>query len=288
MRRASICLAVLGLVVLGLPAVAAAEEIPTPTVTVFKAKAVPVPKPGGHGVFKETGNILGAGAAIEVEYEFAGSGYGVNSKNPSGGIPPLSEVNFYLPKGTVLHTAGFATCSEETLEKIGPSGCPTKSQASPVGSVLGEVYFGGERVPEEATLQGFFGPGGGLLFFTKGTDPVSLEILSPGHFQGASGLYSKEFVGLVPAVASVPGAPLASVKTIKVTTGAAFEKKGKHGKELISYGTIPTKCPHGGFPIKSEVFFGGTFGGKREFGIPQKEVTVEYKIPCPTRKLKKK
>src|ERR1700730_7996092 len=64
MRRASTCLALLGLAVLGLPAVAAAEEIPTPKITVFKAKAIPIPKPGG-GSYPETGNILAAGADVE-------------------------------------------------------------------------------------------------------------------------------------------------------------------------------------------------------------------------------
>jgi len=288
MRRASTCLAVLGLAVfglaaLGLPAVAAAEEIPTPTITVFKAKAVPIPKPGG-GVYPETGNILGAGAAVETEYEFSGSGYGATAANPKGGIPPLSQVNFYLPAGAKLHPAGFVTCTEETLAKIGPSGCPSKSFASPIGSALGEVTFGSERVPEEATLQGFFAPGGGLLFFTKGSSPVSLEIISSGRFHAVGAPYSQEFVGEVPAVKSVPGAPLASVKNIHVKVGAAFKK----GKELISYGTVPVKCPKGGFPIKTEVIFGGEFGGTREFGIPAKTATATYKIPCPTRKLKKK
>jgi hypothetical protein len=282
MRRASTCLAVLGLVLLGLPAVAAAEE--TASITKFKSKAVPIPKPGG-GVWPETGNILGAGAAVEVEYEFSGAGYAPSAKHPEGGIPPLAQINFYLPAGVKLHPGGFVTCTEAILEREGAHGCPTKSQATPIGSALGEVYFGTERVPEEATLQGFFGPGGGLLFFTKGTEPVSLEIISPGHFVGASAPYSKEFEGLVPEVKSVPGAPLASVKKIKVKTGAAFKNK-RH--ELISYGTLPKNCPKGGFPIKTEVIFGGMYGGNREFGIPAKTVTATYKEPCPTRHLKKK
>ena len=225
MRRASTCLAVLGLTAFGLAAfglsaVTAAAEVPTPKISKFKAKAVPIPKPGG-GTYKETGNIFGAGAAIEVEYEFEGTGYGPSAGNPAGGIPPLSGVNFYLPAGTKLHTAGFATCTKEKLEKEGAQGCPTKSQASPLGAALGEVYFGSERVPEEATLQGFFAPGGNLLFFTKYHSgavnpsaplgaPAAVEIVSPGHFVASSGKYSKEFIGEVPKVETVKGAPLAS------------------------------------------------------------------------------
>jgi hypothetical protein len=277
MRRASTCLAVLGLFVLSLPAMASAEEI-TGSITKFRAKAIPIPKPGG-GSYKGTGNFYGKGAAVEAEYEFAGSGYGATPQNPKGGIPPLSAVNFFLPKGTKLHPQGFGICTEATLKAIGPSGCKPSSVASPIGSALGEVTFGTERVPESTTLQAFFGPGGGLLFFSKGSSPVSLEIVSSGRYVKAAAPYGQELKTLVPPVASVPGAPLASVKNIKIKGGAAIKK----GKTLIAYGTIPKKgeCPKGGFPIKTEVTFGGQFGGEREFGIPAKTVTATIKTPCP-------
>ena len=75
----------------------------------------------------------------------------------------------------------------------------------------------------------------------------------------------------------MPGAPLASTHTINIKVGAAIKK----GKKLISYGTLPKKCPKGGFPVKSELIFGGSYGGEREFGIPAETVTVTYKAPCP-------
>jgi hypothetical protein len=126
-------------------------------------------------------------------------------------------------------------------------------------------------------LQAFFG-GGGLLFYTQGTSPVSLEIVSTGKYKPShQPPYGEELVTEVPPVASVPGAPLASVKTIKIKAGAAIKK----GKKLISYGTLPSKCPKGGFPVKTEVTFGGSFGPEREFGIPAKTVSKTYKAPCP-------
>jgi hypothetical protein len=268
MRRASTCLALLGLIVLGAPAVAAAEE--TVSITKFTAKAVKIK--GAPG----TGNFYGKGAAVETEYEFAGEGYGVTAANPKGGIPPLSGVNFFLPKGTKLDYKDFkSTCSKATLENTGPEGCPKKSIASELGSALGEVTFGTERVPEEATLQGFFGPNNSLLFFTHGASPVNLEIVSEGKYVKASGKFSLEFKAKVPPVASVPGAALASVKRIHVKVGAAYKK----GKKIVSYGTLPKKgeCPKKGFPIKTEVLF----GGEPEFGVPLKTVTAEFKAPCP-------
>jgi hypothetical protein len=267
-------LALLAAVVFGVPGQALAEEIPLPTVNV-KGRAIPIPG------FPGTGNFYGKGADLEATFEIEGSGYGVTAQNPKGSPPPISAVNVFLPRGVKLHPAGFATCTEATLKNIGPHGCPKNSQASAIGSVLGEVTFGSERVPEEASLQAFFAPGGGLLFYTQGSSPVSIEVVSSGKYVRSSGNYSWELKSLVPAVATVPGAPFASVSRIRVKAGAAFKKHGK----VISYGTVPKKgeCPKGGFFGKTEVTFGGTFGGEREFGIPAKTVTKVIRVPCPRR-----
>jgi hypothetical protein len=278
MRRASTCLALLGsLAVLGLPAVASAAA---PTVT-FKAKLVPIPTPGG-GTYPGTGNILGAGAAIEAQYVISGSGYGASAAKPEGGIPPLAGVNFFLPSGAKINSSGFPTCSESALKNTGPTGCNKSAVASPIGHALGEVSFGAERVPEEATLQAFFGPNKSLLFFVQGSSPVSLEFVSSGSYvNSGKPPYGLELKTLVPAIATVPGAPLASTHTINIKVGAAIKK----GNKLISYGTVPTKCK-GGLPVRTEMIFGGFDGGEREFGIPAETVTKEYKLPCPKAKKK--
>ncbi len=49
----------------------------------------------------------------------------------------------------------------------------------------------------------------------------------------------------------MPGAPYASVKSIDVKAGSAYKSHGK----TVYYGRLPTKCPAGGFPIKTEVIF---------------------------------
>jgi hypothetical protein len=256
MRRASTCLAVLGLALLAIPSIASA----VPTVT-FKAKAVPIKG------FPHTGNILGAGAAIEAEYNITGTEY-------EGSPPPIIGVNFSLPKGAKLHPAGFPTCSSTTLEQIGPSGCSKGSAAGPIGTVVGFVSFGGERVIENAELFSFYAPGGGISFFTDGHSPVSLEILSGGKYTqlGGAGGFGPKLNAKVPLVPSVPGAPFASVKSIKVKAGSAIKKNGK----TTYYGRVPTKCPKGGFPVKSEIIFA-------EGGFETKPVIVTktYKAPCP-------
>jgi hypothetical protein len=250
MRRASTCLALIGLVAIGLPAAAMAA----PTVT-LQAKAVPIPG------FPHTGNILGAGAAVEYKITIKGT-------EAIGGVPSqLTEVKTYLPAGTKLHPQGFVTCKPETLENIGPSGCPKKSQASPVGSAGVVDPIGGELVKENATVQAFFAPGGALQFYSNAAAPISAQlIVSTGHFITASAPYGPEFVGPVKLVDSVPGAPPVSTESINIKVGAAY----KQGKKTIYYGTVPKKCPKGGFPLKAELTF--------ESG---ETVTTTYKAPCP-------
>jgi hypothetical protein len=248
---------VLGLALLSLPAAASA----LPTVK-FKAQAVPIPG------FPHTGNILGAGAAVQAEYTIESTEYG-------GFPPPIVGVNFYLPKGTKLHPSGFPSCAKEALEKVGPTGCKHGSAAGPVGHVQGIVSFGSERVEEGATLESFYSSTGGLLFFTDGHSPVSLEILSNGHYvhlNGAGG-YGPELITEVPLVSTVPGADYASVKTISVKAGSAYKSHGK----TIYYGRVPTKCPKGGFPIKTEVIFDANGANPP---VPE-PVTATYKAPCP-------
>ncbi|HMD56736.1 MAG TPA: hypothetical protein VKG82_04630 [Solirubrobacteraceae bacterium] len=257
MRRASTCVAVLGLALLAMTGAAQAA----PTVT-LKAEAVPIPG------FPHTGNIYSAGAAIKAEFTISGKEYG-------GFPPPLINVNFDLPKGAKIHPSGFPTCPTSDLEPagMGPSACPKGSAAGPVGKFLGEVAFGKEIVPEEGTIESFYKPGGGLEFFTAGHSPVSLEILSKGHYVTGPAGFGPELISEVPLVETVPGAQDASVEKILVQAGSAIKSHGK----TTYYGTLPKKgeCPKGGFNIKAELTFAG-LGGLTQVSVP-----VAYKAPCP-------
>ncbi len=250
-------LACLAITAVSLPAAAFAA----PKVTV-KAKILPVLKnpasPKG-GSYPKTGNILGAGASVEAQMTISGTEY--------GGFPsPLTGVVVYLPAGTKLHPQGFTTCSNAILESHEVQNCPKKSIASPKGEVLGVVSFGSSRVQEKATVQAFFTPGGNIAFFTEGREPTVIEILSTGRFSGASNPFSQKLTAVVPLVSTVPGAPYASVLSIKIRVGAAFMQ----GKKLISYGTVAKKCPKGGFPTKTELKY-----------LSGETSTVSIKVPCP-------
>lgn len=234
-----------------------------PVVTV-KAKIVPIPiNPSSpHSpTYPGTGNILGAGAALEAELKISGTEY--------GGFPsPVTKVVVELPAGVKLHTQGFATCPMATLETHEVQNCPKRSVAGPPGEVLGVVSFGGTRVNEKATVRAFFAPGGGLAFYTEGNSPAQLEVLALGSLSTAPPPFGPKLTVPVPLVETVPGAPYASVFSIKGKVGAAY----KHGKKLISYGTVPKKCPKGGFTGKVEVTF-----------LSGETATVDPTVPCPKR-----
>jgi hypothetical protein len=262
MRRASTCLALLGFGVLGvsagLPAVASAAPVVT-----LKAAAVPIPvNPSQKNgpTFSGTGNILGAGAAIETEYRISGTEYG-------GFASPLTQVKVVSPAGFKVNSRGFATCSEATLKEKGPGGCPKKSFASGLGEAGGVVSFGTERVHETVTVQGVFGPGGTLLFYVAGTTPVSIEIISKASVTNVGG--HEVVTAEVPLIESVPGALDGSAEFIKVKVGAAYKK----GNKLHSYVTLPKTCPKGGFPVKTELTY-----------LSGEKSVATYTAPCPRRK----
>ncbi len=261
MRSASTCLAVLGLALLALPGIASAA----PTVK-LKAEAVPIP-----GYEKGTGNILGAGAALKAEFQIEGTEY-------FGSPPPVIGVNFFLPAGTKLEPKGFPTCNEEVLRQTGPIACPKGSQAGPIGSVLGFVTFGGERVEETAELFSFYKPGGGFIFFVDGHTPTSLEIYSSGKYVNyvGGGGFGPELKTIVPLVASVPGAPYASTKTVTGKFGSGRGPKNDPKKDVY-YGREPTKCNKAaGLKVKAEIIFAED--GEESKPEP---VTALYTAPCP-------
>lgn len=261
MRSASIRLAllVLGLVVTAMSVTAVAGAAPQVT---LKVKAVPIPiNPSSSKgpYYPGTGNIFGAGTDVEAEYKIIGTEYG-------GSASPLTQVTFYTPKGAKLRTAGFTSCSQSVLESHEVQNCPKKSVAGPKGEANGTVSFGATRVHEKLSVQPFFESGGKLAFYAEGVTPASIELLSTGAFSSPSSSWGPTLTAEVPLVETVPGALLGSVESIKVKVGAAF----KHGKKLISYGTLPKTCPKGGFPVKSELKF-----------LSGEVVTVTVKAPCP-------
>ena len=275
MRRASICLALLGAAVLGIPAAASA----VPTVT-FKAKVVPVLKnlkKKGGATWPGTGNFLGKPAAVEGSFTIKGSEYPAASEGWGAGTllnvgpPPLRRVEVYLPKGTKINAKSFKTCPASKFVTHLEPPCPKGSEASPPGEASGKVFFGETAVTEKVLVQAYFTKGG-LTFWIEGKDPASIERSASGGIKSASGPFSQKLESNVPLIETVTGAPFAMAEQIKITVGAVMKK----GSKLISYGTVPTTCPKGGFPVKAELWFGG---GESESSW--QKVVKTSTTPCP-------
>jgi hypothetical protein len=256
MRKAAMYLALTTLAVLGLPALASAA-----TVTGVKASIKPIPG------FPETGNILGAGAEVEVEGKLEGD-------ELPGGLPlQTRKLVVYFPAGTKIDPTGFPTCSVAKLEEVGPEGCPKHSRIADGTVGVADQIGMGEATRETGALETYIAPGNGVVAYANAAAPISAQIVIPAHWETAPAPYGPKLTFEIPLVDSVPGALPVSGTSIHVKAGAAIRKNGK----TYYYGRVPAKCPKGGFPGKGEVTLEGG-----------QTIVTELKEPCPTRSLKKR
>jgi hypothetical protein len=255
MRRASPYVVLIVLALLGLPAVASAA-----TVTGVKAAIKPIPG------FPETGDILGAGAEVEVEGKLEGD-------ELPGGLPlQTRRLVLYFPAGTKIDPTGFPTCTVAKLEEVGPEGCPKQSRIADGTVGVADQIGSGEATREEGALEVYVAPGNGVVAYANASAPISAQIVIAAHWETAPPPYGPKLTFEIPLVDSVPGALPVSGTSLHVKAGAAIKKGGK----TYYYGRVPAKCPKGGFPGKGEVTLEGG-----------QNIVTEVKVPCPTRSLKK-
>lgn len=224
----------------------------TPTIDSLRVSAGPIPG------FSGTGNKLGAGALVKGYVKISGSEYG-------GAPEPLVGMTLMAAAGVSLHRQGFATCAASVLMEKGPQGCPKNSSVG-LGSALGVVTFGGERVPERVTVQPFFAPEGGFEVYLFGASPALVEVLGKAHIAPPAPGFGHTVVGEFPLIETVPEGYDASFLEGTLVVGAAY----RHDGRMVSYITLPRNCPKGGWPVKAELRFMG--GG---------EAVAATKMACP-------
>jgi Bacterial Ig-like domain (group 3) len=182
---------------------------------------------------------LGEGGSLSVGVFFSGSEY-------YGQVAPLTGLTLRLPQGIGLHSAGFPTCSAETVREWGPIKCPAGSQAGPIGSArlavpfgtFGEELFGEATLEEQAEVFTFLAPDGGLVLYLSAHFPVSVEILIEGHYESDIPPYGDKLVLTIPTVSTTPFAPDVSITALEVTLGAVSEVEGHEAWNL----TLPSEC----------------------------------------------
>lgn len=198
--------------------------------------------------------FLGEGSTLDAQFTFTGSEY-------HGSPDPVTEVVVHLPAGVGGSSAGFPTCSEQTLDESGPAGCPAGSLAGPVGSIGLDVESGysipggvvTERVHETGTIQPVFTDkektNEDFLFYIEAP---GIQALAPAHYVEDTLPYGRALRLELPLIESIPGQPFASITSVTLTLGASREEGG----QLLSSLTIPEECPGSGmFPWATDITY---------------------------------
>jgi hypothetical protein len=186
---------------------------------------------------------LDEGGSFEADLSLSGSEY-------NGQVAPLTSLTIHLPAGIDLSSAGFPTCSKETLERLGIGGCPAGSLAGPVGSFTVFLPFDGQE--EHASLQAIFGPAGALYFLFDGVTPISIELIAEGHLVSDSSPYGQDLVLEVPLIEPDPQSPDGSITSLELNLGTTWEVYGSEASSL----TLPNTCS-GGFAWAVDATFLG-------------------------------
>lgn len=223
--------------------------------------------------FKLQPDKLGQGTTVSIGFDIPHS---------PGEIPsPLSEFDILLPPemGLGSSTLGVETCSPQTLEGVGPSGCPVDAMMG-FGSAVAEASLGVQVVNEVAPLSAYMAPASGghttLLYYFGGKVPVIAPLLFPSQFLATGSSPRSEFKLGVPAIPGLPGTPNAAIVGLKVALGPkdipAYTKDV--GGKVVHYKpagmAVPDSCPKGGFPFGAHFVF--------EDGS---HVDLTRTVPCP-------
>lgn len=179
--------------------------------------------------------------------------------------PPLRNIDLHLPAGMnyTKTTLGLAVCNPKALETEGASACPNNSRLG-AGSAFVEVPFGTGNGKELPTIEAFMGPAkkGNLvvLFYANGERPVYAQLVFTGELLPASGIFGSQLNTTIPLIPSVPGGPPVSIVKVNATLGPdkLTYTKRSHGRVIKFHPrgiSIPTSCPHGGFPISANFSF---------------------------------
>jgi hypothetical protein len=220
-----------------------------------------------------TPDRLGAPANLSVNAAF-----GADGTAPV----PIGHVLAYGPAGLKVDVAGAGACQQSSLEKDGPAGCPADSRIG-FGGGVGLERLGGELIKEPFTLDLFLAPRQAgrlaILLYVHATNPVAIELVILAKEVHGPKPYGFGVEFAVPPIATVPGAPYASVESGYLTVGSqhiayyrgiAGHRRLVHVKGLI----VPRSCPRGGFPFKVTVGF-----------LDGSSNTDTYTAPCPRSRL---
>jgi hypothetical protein len=222
--------------------------------------------PGGQAAAEASAAQLSASFIPEHLDKTTTLEFGFSFTAPAGQMPPpLTQIELRYPNnlGLGLSGLGLATCTAQTLETSGPSGCPSNSVMG-YGAALTGIVLGSTTIDESAPItilrtpdqQGHLA----VMFSAEGTTPVDTRIVFPGLLLPAPAPFGGQVSARVPLVPTLPGAPYISVISLHATLGPQkvtyYEQAGGRTLAYRPRGILlPGGCPHPGFPFAAQFSF---------------------------------
>ncbi len=215
---------------------------------------------------------LGQATTLEFAFSFTA---------PAGQVPPpLTQIELRYPDnlGLGLSGLGLATCTAETLEASGPSGCPPDSVMG-YGAALTGIVLGSTIITESAPITILRSPDQeghlAVLFSAEGTTPVDTRIVFPGLLLPAPAPFGGLVSIGVPLVPTLPEAPYISVIRLHATIGPEkvtyYEQAGGRTLAYRPKGILlPNSCPRRGFPFAAQFRF-----------LDNSVASAQTAAPCP-------
>lgn len=210
-------------------------------------------------------------------------GFGFHITTTSDGVPaPLTGVAVSYPNnlGIALSGLGLATCTEMTLDRSGPEGCPADSIMG-YGTARAELPVGTDIVDETGSVTLIRGPSQNghlaLLFYTNAETPVSSQTVLPGVLLPTPAPYGGRISITVPLIEGLPDGPDVTVTELSSTLGPQHLTyyETVHGHRIAYHPNgilLPDHCPRGGFPFAAELRF-----------ADGSHAVTRTSVPCPKR-----
>ena len=206
-----------------------------------------------------TPDRLGASAALTLTIRFTQDALGVPA--------PVRRAVLHLPAGLRLSVPRLRSCSPGRLLAGGASSCPTGSEIG-TGDAVAEAHTGTLTLTEHVRLWAFLGPAQNLQptfeILGQGYTPLDERVVFKGRTLLDRPPYGEELVLSIPAIATLPLEPDASLVDFSLTIGAA-ERRRNHDPNTV---LLPATCPAGGFPFAGQFAYADGSSGSALISAP--------------------
>lgn len=194
-------------------------------------------------------NRLGAMGSLKLTIDLRGDG----QSDPLP--PPLRRAVIRLPAGLGVEIPLLRSCAAQRLRLLGARGCPAQSRLG-VGRALVRARLGSQLLGEELSLWVFLGPLRNLQptfeILAQGYTPFDERVVLTGTIAPDGPPYGEDLVLSVPAIATLPLEPDASIAWMSLTIGRDGSSRAAQGANAI---VEPTRCPAAGFLFAAQLTY---------------------------------